>query len=89
MRIARTLIFALSLLLASRHAYQKSQNSAGDFSLFFLAGSFSFVPFAMLMYTDNIMIYASFFGNLQFTILGLAYASMEKEEPRMSIKIRF
>lgn len=84
-----TTIFAVSLLRAVIHAYQQSRKASGDFRLLFLAGSFSFVPFALLMYTDNIMIYASFFGNLQFTILGLAYSSMKKDEPRRSIKIRF
>ncbi len=27
------------------------------------------------MFTDNIIPYAAFFGNLQFTLLGLAYAA--------------
>jgi hypothetical protein len=27
------------------------------------------------MFTDNIMVYSSYYGNLQFTILGLAYAA--------------
>jgi hypothetical protein len=25
------------------------------------------------MFTDNVMVYASFLGNLQFTMIGLAY----------------
>jgi hypothetical protein len=29
------------------------------------------------MLTDNIILYAAFFGNLQFTILGLAYGSLK------------
>jgi hypothetical protein len=27
------------------------------------------------MFTDNIVLYAAFYGNLQFTIIGLAYAA--------------
>jgi hypothetical protein len=33
----------------------------------------------LMMITDNIMVYASFFGNLHFTFLGLAYGSLRAE----------
>ena len=33
-----------------------------------------------MMYTDNITVYVSFYGNLQFTILGLAYGTECKEQ---------
>jgi O-Antigen ligase len=42
-----------------------------------LAGGSAFVPFALLMVTDNIMTYASYFGNLQFLFLGCALAATE------------
>jgi hypothetical protein len=32
------------------------------------------------MFTDNIILYAAFFGNLQFTILGLVYAAQKTQE---------
>jgi hypothetical protein len=30
------------------------------------------------MFTDNIVLYAAFYGNLQFTIIGLAYAAEKR-----------
>jgi O-antigen ligase len=44
--------------------------------LFFYAGASSFIPFMLVMFTDNIMVYASFFGILQYTIIGLAYGTL-------------
>jgi len=32
-----------------------------------------------MMLTDNIMVYASFFGNLHFTFLGLAHGALRAE----------
>jgi hypothetical protein len=32
------------------------------------------------MFTDNIILYAAFFGNLQFTILGLGYAAVRTQQ---------
>jgi O-antigen ligase len=43
------------------------------------AGASAFIPFMLIMVTDNIMVYASFFGNLHFTFLGLAYGSLRAE----------
>ena len=50
--------------------------------LFFYAGASSFIPFMLVMFTDNIMVYASFFGILQYTIIGLAYGSLNTRQIR-------
>lgn len=68
-------LYAITLLIACIHAYRRARQSESQTSVLFYAGASSFISFAMLMYTDNIMVYASFFGNLQFTILGAAYGS--------------
>jgi O-antigen ligase len=76
-----TIIYALSLIVASLHAFRNAAFASKSGRMLFLAGAASFIPFAMLMYTDNIMVYVSFFGNLQFTILGIAYASLNENKP--------
>jgi hypothetical protein len=43
------------------------------------------------MFSDNIILYAAFFGNLQFTIMGIAYAAyarMEQKEVQETRKYR-
>lgn len=75
-----TAIYVLSIGLAVIHAYRKSKQLIGGSRLLFLAGAASFIPFMLIMYTDNIMVYVSFFGNLQFAILGIAYGAMTKAQ---------
>jgi len=43
--------------------------------LLFYAGLSTFAPYWAVMATDNVLIYAQFFGNLHFLILGLAYGA--------------
>ncbi|PKN38344.1 MAG: hypothetical protein CVU62_05690 [Deltaproteobacteria bacterium HGW-Deltaproteobacteria-2] len=68
-------IFALSLLMQALHAYRSAKRTVGEVSLLFYAGASSILSFILFMFTDNILLYAAFFGNLQFMILGLAYAA--------------
>ncbi len=68
-------VFALTMLAQMWHARRAAGRTAGAERLLLYAGSSAFVPMAMLMSTDNIILYAAYFGNLQFVILGLAYAA--------------
>ena len=72
-------VYALCIIMASFHAWKRSRHVEKEHRLLFLAGAFSFVILILMMFTDNIMVYASFFGNLQFTILGLAYAAERRK----------
>jgi O-antigen ligase len=73
-------VYALCLIMAVWHALRMSMTTIGETRLLFLAGAASFVSLALMMITDNIMVYASYFGNLHFTILGLAYSSAVKQK---------
>lgn len=70
-----TSVFALTILMFAVHLYMRARSSEGLTKCLFIAGASSYVPFVLFMFTDNIMVYASFFGNLQFAIIGLAYGS--------------
>lgn len=54
--------------------------------VFFWAGASSFIPFMLVMFTDNIMSYASYYGLLQYTIIGLAYGSLNTRKQRRKRK---
>ena len=81
-------LYALSLFMAVLHALRKARATEGTTKTLFLAGASSFIFYSMMMYTDNIMVYASYFGNLQFTILGLAYAAGRRDKPPRMAKWR-
>lgn len=69
------LIFLFCNIMQMFHALKIARISEGNTKLLFYTGASAFVPFALLMVTDNIILYAAFFGNLHFTILGMAYAA--------------
>lgn len=48
-----------------------------EIRLLFIIGASAFIPFMIMMFTDNVMVYSSFFGNLHFTLLGLAYGALK------------
>lgn len=70
-----TLIFIWCLIIQVLHALVCAKSSSGTEKTLFYAGASSFAAFMLFMFTDNVILYAAFFGNLHFTILGLAYAS--------------
>lgn len=67
-------IFILCMLAQVVHAFIMARKSSGESRILFYACASSFIPFSLIMFTDNIILYAAFFGNLQFTMLGLAYS---------------
>ncbi len=73
-------LFALCLILALAHAKKRAEYCAlPENKLLFLTGASAIIPFSLLMFTDNIMVYSSYFGNLHFVILGLAYGAFQKQ----------
>jgi len=68
-------IFALCIVVQVVHLLRKAWNCTGGARVLFYAGASSFISLSLLMVTDNIIIYTSYFNNLQFLILGIAYAS--------------
>jgi O-antigen ligase len=68
-------IFAFCLVTQVVHLLRRLKNVFGESRILLYAGASSFLPFVLLMFSDNIILYAAFFGNLQFTILGLVYAA--------------
>jgi len=79
MGILGTGLYALTMIMASFHAWRTARSVKGESRTLLFAGAFSFVILALMMITDNIMVYSSFFGNLQFTFLGLGYAVAGRE----------
>jgi len=80
-----TFIFGLCMLFQMVHAWSMARKATGETRILFYVGASAFLPFALFMMTDNIILYCAFFGNLQFAILGLAYASLKTSEKDMAL----
>jgi hypothetical protein len=77
-------IYILCLILTIWHGFFKAkQEPALEIRVLFYTGISAFIPFTIMMFTDNVMVYASYFGNLHFTILGLAYGARQARLKRV------
>jgi len=78
--------FSACCLLMVGHALLQLRQHPDDSSrILLLAGATGFIPFVLLMFTDNIMVYASYFGNLHYIILGLAYGALRARAEKKKI----
>jgi len=73
-----TALFFFTLVFQVRHLLRKARRSDGEIRTVFFAAASTFLPFVLMMFTDNIVLYAAFYGNLQFTIMGLAYSAEKR-----------
>jgi hypothetical protein len=79
-------IYILCLIRAIRHGFFRARQEPDlEIRVLFSAGISAFVPFTMMMFTDNVMVYASYFGNLHFVILGLAYGAQRKRQKAVMV----
>jgi O-antigen ligase len=75
-----TSLFVFCICAQVIHLLRRARRAIGHSRILIYAGATSFLPFVLFMYTDNIILYAAFFGNLQFTIFGLVYAALKTRE---------
>lgn len=74
-------VYFACILMAIGHAVMQLRQRPDDNTrILLIAGAAAFIPFVMLMFTDNIMVYASYFGDLHFIILGIAYGALRARQ---------
>lgn len=69
-------LYALTLIFAVTHARRQVRYADEPSRILLIASASAFIPYALMMMTDNIMVYSSFFGNLQMYFLGVAYGAV-------------
>lgn len=70
-------LFVITVLAQMWHAMRQRNILGGaESSIFIYAGVGAFIPMAIFMASDNVLLYAAWFGNLQFAMLGLGYAAL-------------
>ena len=72
-------LFALTMLGQVGHALRRLRRMPPEAAIFFWVGAGAFLPMALFMFSDNVILYAAWFGNLQFAMLGLGYAALRPE----------
>lgn len=71
------LLFASTVLAQMGHAVGRFRRMPPDAAIFLWVGAGAFLPMALFMFSDNVILYAAWFGNLQFAMLGLGYAALK------------
>lgn len=72
-------LFLLTVFAQGLHSWRASRRSRGTTRWLLVGSASAFLPFLVMMKTDNIILYAAFFGNLQFAMMGLGYAARAAE----------
>ena len=67
------LIFAVAVFMQLRSAFQIKKYMSREFAPYFCLGFASFIPMMIFMFSDNILLYVAWFGNLQFAAMGIYY----------------
>jgi O-antigen ligase len=70
-----TIIFVFCVISQVLHILKRARSATGETKILFYAAASTFISFVLFMFSDNIILYVAFFGNLQFTMIGLAYAA--------------
>lgn len=73
------LIFAFTLVVQAFSAWRVARTLNGEAARFMYAAASAFIPMAMFMFTDNVIMYVAWFGNLHFAMLGLGYAAARSQ----------
>ena len=71
------LLFVLTMLGQMGHALWRLRRMPLEAAIFLWVGAGAFLPMALFMFSDNVILYAAWFGNLQFAMLGLGYAALK------------
>lgn len=69
-----TLLFAATILIQIWHGWRAARSIPIPLNIHMYAGISAFLPMAIFMLSDNVILYVAWFGNLQFAMLGLGYA---------------
>lgn len=74
------LIFALAMLMQTWSAWRVARQLEGEAARFMYAAASAFIPMALFMLTDNVILYVAWFGNLHFAMLGIGYAALRSKK---------
>jgi len=54
--------------------------SSGNLQLLAYGAASAFVPYMLIMFTDNVILYVQFFGNVHFALIGIVYGAARQNE---------
>jgi len=68
-------LYFVTLLVQMVLLVRIAKASSGPLRLLAYGAATAFVPYALIMLTDNVILYVQFFGNIHFALIGLVYGN--------------
>ena len=72
-------IYLIIMVLQMLSLIKIARWSSGANRLLAYGAATAFVPYALIMLTDNVILYVQFFGNLHFALIGIIYGALRRE----------
>jgi hypothetical protein len=88
MGVAGTGIYLIIIILQMLSLARIARQTTGNHRMLTYGVATAFIPFMLIMLTDNVILYVQFFGNLHFALIGIVYGALSREEERFSEKLR-
>jgi len=66
-------LYALTILLQIFFLVQIARSATGPHQMLAYGTASAFIPYMLIMFTDNVILYVQFFGNLHFALIGIIY----------------
>ena len=72
-------LYGLTMLLQIFFLVQIARWSAGAHQMLAYGAATAFIPYMLIMFTDNVVLYVQFFGNLHFALIGIVYGAVNRD----------
>lgn len=73
-------LYGLTMLLQIFFLVRMARWSTGAHQMIAYGAATAFIPYMLIMFTDNVILYVQFFGNLHFAIIGIVYGAITHNE---------
>lgn len=73
-------LYLFTMLLQIFFLVQIARWSTGAHRMLAYGAATAFIPYMLIMFTDNVILYVQFFGNLHFALIGIVYGAVNRDE---------
>jgi hypothetical protein len=78
-------LYLITMVLQMFYLVRIARRSTGAQQMLAYGAATVFVPYTLIMLTDNVMLYVQFFGNLHFALIGIVYGAWRRDEEAVDV----
>lgn len=79
MGIVGVVIYSVIMLLQMLFLVRIARYSKGAHQMLAYGAASAFIPYMLIMFTDNVILYVQYFGNLHFALIGIIYGTLQRD----------